>query len=105
MPFDQHTVETPQGCDKPALSDRRIIGTIIGVANGAGAGAGASVTTAISGLALPEDYAVIVLPSQDAVAYVPDDSTRTQFGFHVVLNPRLAANTLSEGTFDVLIVA
>jgi hypothetical protein len=32
-------------------------------------------------------------------------TSKTLTGFSVVLNPRLAANTLAAGTFDVLIVA
>ena len=59
---------------------------------------GASVTTAITGLTLPanSNYGVIVTPNQDAVAYV---TSKTTTGFSVVLNPRLAANTLAAGTF------
>ena len=105
MAFDLHTVSAPIGTDAPSLLDRRVIGTLKQAANGAGGGAGAAVTTAITGLNLPANYLVIVTPNQDAVPYVPTDSTKTQNGFHVVLNPRLAANTLAAGTFDVLIVA
>ena len=45
-------------------------------------------------------YGVQVTPSQDATAYV---SGKTSSGFNVVLEPRLAANTLAVGTFDVLV--
>ncbi len=102
MAFEQHTIERTPGSNRPALQDRCIIGVLVAVANGAGGGAGQSVTTAVAGLRLPAAYDVIVTPNQDAVAYV---TSKTLTGFSVVLNPRLAANTLAAGTFDVLIVA
>lgn len=75
---------------------------LIGVANVIGSGAGAAVTTAISFTTpLPTaSYNVQVTPGQDAVPYV---TSKTTSGFNVVLNPRLAANTLAVGTFDVVI--
>jgi hypothetical protein len=102
MAFEVHTVESPIGSNRNAWQDRKVIGQLIGVANLAGSGAGASVTTAISGMQLPASYAVLVVPSQDAVCYV---TSKTKTGFSVVMNPRLAANQLAAGTFDVLIVA
>ena len=48
------------------------------------------------------NYNVFVSPNQDAVAYV---TGKTNSGFNVVLNPRLAANTLAAGTFDLLVLA
>jgi hypothetical protein len=102
MAFERHTIETPPGADRPILYDRIIYGRIGAVANAAGSGAGASVTTAVSGLELPASYTVVIMPSQDAVWYI---TNKTQSGFSVVMNPRLAANTLAIGTFDVLIFA
>jgi hypothetical protein len=102
MAFEVHTVESPVGSNRNAVGDRKIIGQLIGVANQAGSGAGASVTTAISGLRLPANYGVWITPNQDADCYV---TSKTAAGFNVVMNPRLAANTLAAGTFDVLIVA
>lgn len=102
MAFEQHIIERAGGTNRPAIADRCIVGVLVNVANNAGGGAGQSVTTTISGLRLPANYAAIVMPNQDAVAYV---ASKTQAGFNVVLNPRLAANTLSSGTFDVLILA
>jgi len=102
MAFDVHTVESPNGTNRNAWQDRKLIGQLIAVANLAGSGAGASVTTAISGLQLPANYAVNVTPSQDAVCYV---TSKTKTGFSVVMNPRLAANQLAAGTFDVTIIA
>lgn len=73
------------------------------IANVIGSGAGAAVTTAIAfpGLPINGNYIVNVTPNQDAVPYV---SSKTTSGFNVVLSPRLAANTLAVGTFDVEIV-
>ena len=84
-------------------TDRVILGVQIGLANAAGGSAGATVTTAVT-LAelLPATYTVLVQPNQDATAYV---SSKTASGFNVVLNPRLAANTLASGTFDVVVIA
>jgi hypothetical protein len=83
------------------MSDRKVVGHLANVANAPGSGAGASVTTAVSGLRLPPVYVVQVAASQDAVAFV---TGKTASGFSVTLSPRLAANTLAAGTFDVLIV-
>lgn len=94
-----HSVETPAG-STPNQQDRVVIGTLAGVANLIGSGAGASVTTAVSMPGLPASYSVSITPDQDAVAYV---TNKTQSGFDVVLNPRLATNTLAAGTFDVTI--
>lgn len=101
MSFDYHTVSAPDGA-KPQLGDRIVLGSIIGQANAAGSGAGAAVTVPISGLKLPPNYAVAVNPGQDATWFV---SAKTQSGFTVTLNPRLAANTLAAGTIDVIITA
>ncbi|AJX59247.1 hypothetical protein AQ938_06925 [Burkholderia pseudomallei] len=101
MSFDSHTVSAPAGA-KPQLNDRAVLGSLIGVANVAGAGAGAAVTVAVTGLSLPPNYAVAVNPGQDATWFV---SAKTQSGFTVTLNPRLAANTLTAGTIDVIITA
>jgi hypothetical protein len=104
MSILQHTIESPDGAT-PAHQDRAIIGAMPGVANVAGSGAGAAVTTAVSLPAsanLPANYAVLVNPGQDATWYV---SGKTFDGFNVTMTPRLAANTLAAGTFDVVIVA
>ncbi len=100
-PLDQHTIEVPDGAS-PASTDRTLIGSVPNVANIAGGAAGASVTTAVAMENLPANYSVLITPDQDAVAYV---TNKTSSGFNVVLNPRLAANTLGAGTFDVLVVA
>ncbi len=101
MSFESHTISAPDGA-KPQLNDRAVLGSLIGVANGAGGGAGAAVTVAVSGLKLPPKYAVVVNPGQDATWFV---SAKTAAGFSVTLTPRLAANTLAAGTFDVVITA
>jgi hypothetical protein len=86
-----------------AYTDRLIIGTLIGVANVAGSGAGASVSTVVTfAEPLPASFGVSLGMHQDAVGYI---TTITTFGFTVVLNPRLASNTLAAGTFDVKIFA
>lgn len=73
------------------------------IPNVIGGGAGAAVTTAVAFPGLPANgnYVVNVTPNQDAVAYV---NAKTTTGFNVVLNPRLAANTLAAGTFDAEII-
>lgn len=106
MSLIQHSIAIPDGA-APALEDRTIIGSIPGIANVAGGSAGAAVTTAVSLPAsanLPANYGVLVNPAQDATWYVPQNS-KTSTGFNVVMTPRLAANTLAAGTFDVVIVA
>jgi len=97
-----HTLEVAQGSNPLAQPDRVLIALLEGVATLAGSGAGAAVVTAISGLQLPVSYAVQVTPNQDAVPFV---SGKTQSGFNVTLNPRLAANTLAAGTVDIAIFA
>jgi hypothetical protein len=101
MSFDLHTVSTPGGI-KPQLNDRHILGSLFGVANAAGSGAGASVAVAVTGLQLPAKYNVVVDPGQDATWYI---SAKTQTGFTVNLQPRLAANTLAAGAINLTITA
>lgn len=85
------------------FSDRMIVGQQLGVANLIGGGAGAAVVTAVAfSEPLPAAYQVIVSVGQDATAFV---SAKTATGFNVTLEPRLAANTLAAGTFDVLVIA
>jgi len=96
-----HSVDIPAG-STPVTTDRVTVGSKMGVANLAGGSAGASVTTAVVMAGLPASYSVAITPDQDAVAYV---TTKTQNGFNVVLNPRLAANTLAAGAFDVTVTA
>jgi hypothetical protein len=102
MGLPVHTVDVAQGSAPLAQPDRVIFAILPGVPNLVGSGAGAAVVTAIAGLQLPASYVVEVTPNQDAVAFV---SAKTQAGFNVTLNPRLAANTLAVGTFDVVIFA
>jgi hypothetical protein len=99
MALELHNIELAQGTI-PTAPDRVILGYQT-VANVIGGGAGASVTTAVTFAGLPASYSVIVTPNQDAVAYV---TTKTSTGFNVVLTPRLAANTLAVGTFDVVVL-
>lgn len=94
-----HHIETPAG-SAPNTNDRVVIGTLADVANGAGGGAGLSVTVSVAMAGLPAKYSVSVTPNQDAVAFV---TNKASTGFDVTLNPRLAANTLSAGTFDVTV--
>ncbi len=103
MPQMLHTIEVPEGM-LTGLSQkgRVVLGVLTGLSNAAGGSAGAAVTTAVSGIKnLPANYAVFVSPNQDATAYV---SSKTSTGFNVVLTPRLAANTLAAGTFDLVLV-
>jgi hypothetical protein len=74
------------------------------VANAAGSGAGASVATVVTfDPPLPNDatnITVHVTPKQDAVPFA---NAPTVSGFTFTLNPRLAANTLSASTNDILV--
>ncbi|WP_186095684.1 hypothetical protein [Burkholderia gladioli] len=97
-----HTVEMLPGSNPTAQPDRVAVALLTALATVAGSGAGAAVTTTVTGLSLPPTYNVQVTPNQDAVAYV---TSKTQTGFSVVLNPRLAANTLAAGTVDIAIFA
>jgi len=100
MSLPVHTIDVLPGSAQ-AQKDRVTFANLVGVANSAGGGAGQSVTVAVA-LALPASYSVMVNPGQDATWYV---SGKTTTGFNVTLTPRLAANTLASGTFDVLVHA
>ena len=102
MANDLHTVSVPDASDPLAQSDRIIMLLKKAFANGVGSGAGAALAVPVTGLRLPASYAVFVNPSQDATHWI---SNRTQTGFTVNLAPRLAANTLAAGTFDLLVLA
>jgi hypothetical protein len=103
MAINKHTVAVLDGTVGSPFTDRLQIGQILGVANLIGGGAGQVVTTAVTfAEPLPPNYQVIVTASQDATAWV---SGKTALGFNVNLEPRLAANTLAAGTFDLLIIA
>jgi len=97
-----HTIAVPDGA-VPQLEDRVVVGALANVANGAGSGAGAALAVPLTGFDdLPANYAVLVNPGQDATWYV---SAKSATGFTVTLTPRLAANTLAAGSFDVVVVA
>jgi hypothetical protein len=101
-----HSVDVVTGSDPPQQSDRIKYYTKYGVANGAGGGAGLSVVVAVSvpvaaGLPSNGNYIVDIEASQDCTAFV---SSKTATGFNVTLTPRLAANTLAAGTFNVQIM-
>jgi hypothetical protein len=105
MGLDVHTIEVKAGSAQTAQQDRLAYWTQYGVANVAGGGAGAAVTTAVAvpaaaGLPSNGNYIVDVEASQDCTCYV---SSKTATGFNVTLTPRLAANTLAAGTFNVQI--
>ncbi|RKR46303.1 hypothetical protein [Paraburkholderia sp. BL17N1] len=102
MGLPVHTVEVLNGSTPLARPDRLALALIEGLANVAGGSAGAAVTVAVTGLDLPAKYTVVVSPNQDATWYV---SAKTNTGFTVNLNPRLAANTLAAGTIDIAILA
>lgn len=102
MAQDLHTVAVSDASDALAQADRLFMLLKKAFANGAGSGAGAALAVPISGLRLPAFYAVFVNPGQDATWYI---TNRTQAGFTVNLAPRLAANTLAAGTFDLLVLA
>lgn len=101
MGFDLHTIEMIDGGSPTAQPDRLKVLLEFAVATGAGAGAGDAVTTAISGVTLPANYIVLAEMDQDATWYT---SNKTQTGFDIVMNPRLAANTLAAGTINIIVL-
>ncbi|MDW3683097.1 hypothetical protein RA280_15330 [Cupriavidus sp. CV2] len=96
-----HAIEVRDGSSL-ARQDALTVAHLPGVANVVGGGAGAAVVTAVAIPNLPAKYSVLVNPGQDATWFV---SGKTANGFNVTLNPRLAANTLAAGTFDVTVIA
>lgn len=104
MSIDVHTVDLMGPLTGVTSSfsrtDRVLMGLNLAIANVAGGSAGASVTTALTG-SLSGTYGVFVSCSADVVASV---TSKTVSGFNVVLEPRLATETIAAGTFDVLIV-
>jgi len=96
-----HAIELKKGSSN-ASNDSLIVGNQPNIANIAGAGAGLTVVTAVAFANLPANYSVLITPNQDATAFV---SSKTANGFNVTLTPRLAANTLAAGTFDVMVLA
>lgn len=103
MAIDKHTVAVLDSPTVAAFTDRVFLGQQLAVTNAAGGSAGATVTTVVTfPEPLPPAYSVFIQSYQDCTAYV---TTKTVFGFSVVQTPRLAANTLAAGTFDVMVVA
>lgn len=103
MAIQKHDLQVLDSPTSPTFTDRVIIGQQLGVANAAGGGAGLSVTTVVTfPEPLPANYTVFTQSYQDCTTYV---TAKTTFGFSVVQTPRLAANTLAAGTFDVLVIA
>lgn len=103
MAIVKHSVSVLDGSSAPAFTDRMIVAQQLAVANVVGSAAGASVSTVVTFTEpLPSAYTVMVAANQDSCWYI---TAKTTYGFTVVLNPRLAANTLAAGTFDVTVVA
>ncbi len=104
MGIDIHTVEAVDGSQQ-SRTDRVLFWLQFAVANAAGGSAGAAVSTAVTFPAtanIPANYFVDVEVSQDCTYYI---TSKTQAGFTVVMTPRLAANTLASGTFNVRVEA
>lgn len=101
MALELHTIEIPNGFSAPAQQDRQRIGTMFGVANGAG-GAGATVTVAVTvpGNVLPANGNYFVdydLPAD----YTVFTTNKTAAGFTANIQPRLAANSVAAGSFNL----
>lgn len=102
MSIDLHTISLVKGT-KLAFSDRLKLGLKFGIANAAGGSAGASVTVAVAFAGeLPANYLVFAEVGADVTYNI---TGKTPTGFNVVLSPRLAANTLAAGTFNVGVMA
>ena len=99
MSFELHTVDVLDGSTL-IRQDRLILARLDQVANASGA-TSAAVTTAISGLSLPNNYIVLVECPQTVFVTV---TSKTNSGFNVVLTP-LTGNAVSAGHFNVLVVA
>lgn len=98
-----HTVDAPDGMPL-AREDRKIHGTLTGIANAAGA-AGATVSTVVTlpeSANLPAGYYVGVSPSQGCLWYV---SNKTSNSFTVNLIPLSGTAAIAAGTFDVEVSA
>ena len=101
--LDIHTIRIPQGGAAPAQQDRLSLITQYGVANGAGA-AGATVTVAvvIPGAPLPANGNYFVNYDMPA-DYTVFTTNKTAAGFTVNIQPRLAANSVAAGVFNLQI--
>lgn len=94
--YPQGTTVTLSGGGSPTVAAVPGAVTVTSVA-----GQGASL--AISGINLPAVYQVQIGDlGQDAIAYT---TNRTQQGFTLNINPRLAGNTLAAGKVDIAILA
>lgn len=103
MAIAKHRASVLDSPTAAQFTDKLLFAQQLSVANVIGGGAGQNVATVVTfPEALPAGYQVLVGTNQDCVAYV---TARTTFGFTVNLTPRLAANTLAAGTFDVLVIA
>jgi hypothetical protein len=102
MAIDKRVMSVLDG-STAAFTDRELLGVQFGVANAAGSGPGESVSTVVTfAEPLPAlGYGVWIGLHQDATAFTTDE---TLDGFTVVMNPRLAANTLAAGAFDVMLL-
>ena len=103
MPKQVHAIEFADSSAGPTQSDRVKQWTAFAVANVAGGSAGAAVAVAVAvpavaGLPASGAYFVDVELGQDATYYITGKSAT---GFTVNLLPRLAANTLAAGSFNV----
>lgn len=103
MGLDLHTTEVLDGSAQTTKPDRVGIWAAFGLANLIGGGAGSAVVTVVAvpktaGLPSNGNYFVDVELSQDATYYI---TAKTAAGFTVNMLPRLAANTLAAGTFNV----
>jgi hypothetical protein len=101
MAFPVHTVEVMKGSSLLSNQDRVKMLAQFGVANAAGGSAGASVTQNITGLDLPANYAVFVDTGADIVYFA---TNKTQSGFTLTLNPRLATETIAAGSVNIFIL-
>src|SRR4051794_33931606 len=104
--FDPTNIDKVISFANTPTTTYRVATMRMSVANLIGSGAGASVTTAVTfSPAIPSTAQNIrvsaIVPDQDAVGY-PTSVTNT--GFNLVLNPRLAANTLAVGSNNVTVV-
>lgn len=102
MSLDLHTVSVAAGSAAPTKQDRVQQWSAFGLATAAGA-AGVAVATVVpvpaaAGFPSNGNYFVDVEVAQDVTYFI---SAKSATGFTVTLNPRLPANIVAAGAFNV----
>lgn len=101
MSLDVHTINFPAGSAAPAKQDQLSMINLFGMANGAGsAGTTVQVPISLPSAGLPANYFVDYDMPADYTVFT---TAKTAAGFTVNIQPRLAANSVAAGIFNVQI--